>query len=93
MWCILLIVWFIEVHGPAECSGAWRYDVAVGGLLGAFVLSCGLEAALVQHGLRGGPFETRKRRLVPRLVYLDIASHVCQVAAGPQGGASPAAAR
>lgn len=32
----------------------------------------------MRHGLRGGPFETRKRRLLPRLIYLDIVSHVCQ---------------
>ncbi|KAI7839370.1 hypothetical protein COHA_006895 [Chlorella ohadii] len=80
VWCILLIIWFVSVHGPAECEGAWRYDVGVGGLLAAFVLSLGLEMGMVRHGLRGGPFETRKRRLLPRLIYLDIVSHVCQVA-------------
>lgn len=80
VWCILLIIWFVSVHGPAECEGAWRYDVGVGGLLAAFVLSLGLEIGLVRHGLGGGPFETRKRRLVPRLIYLDFVSHICQVA-------------
>ena len=79
VWCILLVVWFASVHGPRECEGAWRYDVAVGGLLAAFVVSAGLEAAMVRHGLRGGPFETRRRRLVPRLIYSDFASHLCQV--------------
>ena len=79
VWCILLVVWFASVHGPRECEGAWRYDVAVGGLLAAFVFSAALEAGMVRHGLRGGPFETRRRRLVPRLIYLDFASHLCQV--------------
>jgi hypothetical protein len=79
VWCILLVVWFASVHGPRECEGAWRYDVALGGLLAAFVVSAGLEAAMVRHGLRGGPFETRRRRLVPRLIYSDFASHLCQV--------------
>lgn len=85
VWCVLLVIWFASVHGPRECSGAWRYDVAVGGLLGAFALSCGLEVGLVAHGLRGGPFETRRRRLVPRLIYLDFASHLAQVSGGKLG--------
>lgn len=80
VWCCLLVVWFISVHGPRECSGAWQYDIGVGGLLGSFALSFVLEALLVYHGLRGGPFETRRRRIVPRLIYLDFASHLCQVA-------------
>lgn len=53
MWCILLIIWFVSVHGPAECEGAWRYDVGVGGLLAAFVLSLGLELAMVSAWVRG----------------------------------------
>jgi len=82
VWCCLLVVWFISVHGPRECTGAWEYDVAVGGLLGSFALSFALEAAMVRHGLRGGPFETRKRRQIPRLLYMDLASHVAQVGSG-----------
>ncbi len=31
VWCCLLVVWFISVHGPRECSGAWQYDIGVGG--------------------------------------------------------------
>ncbi|PSC75585.1 eukaryotic translation initiation factor 5A-2 [Micractinium conductrix] len=80
VWCCLLVIWYISLHGPRECSGALEYDVAVGGLLGAFLLSAGLEFGMVKHGLRGGPFETRARRLLPRLIYLDFASHVAQVA-------------
>ena len=63
------------------CVCAWPGWLQVGGLLGSFVLSFVLEVLMVQHGLRGGPFETHKRRLVPRLIYLDFASHFCQVSA------------
>lgn len=58
----------------------------VGGLLASFVVSFLLESALVRHGLRGGPFEQRKRRLVPRLCYLDFACHLCQVGLGGRPG-------
>ena len=81
VWTILLVLWFISVHGPRECADAWRYDVGIGGLLAAFAISFLLEAFMVRHGLRGGPFEARKRRLVPRLIYLDFTSHLCQVGA------------
>lgn len=43
---MLLVVWYAAVHGPSECEGAWRYDVAVGGLLGAFATSFTLEVAV-----------------------------------------------
>ncbi len=57
VWCILLIIWFVSVHGPAECEGAWRYDVGVGGLLAAFVLSLGLEMGMVSERHVAGPLK------------------------------------
>lgn len=50
---VLLVVWFAAIHGPSHCRGAWKYDVAVGGLLGAFALSFVMEACVVREGLKG----------------------------------------
>lgn len=65
VWCILLIIWFVSVHGPAECEGAWRYDVGVGGLLAAFVLSLGLEIGLVRER-RAAPVAANGLRVLQR---------------------------
>lgn len=80
VWSVLLIVWLGTVHGPADCEGAWRYDLAVGGLLGAFVASCGLEAGVTAVSAQGATFERRRRRHLPLLLYLDCISHAAQVA-------------
>ena len=89
VWCIILVVWFSRVAPPGDCAGGavGRYYVAVGGVLAAFAVSVGLEVALVRTSLRGGPFEERQqRRAVVPLLYLDCASHACQVCAGGMCG-------
>lgn len=72
--------WLISIHGPKECTGAWQYNVAAGGLLGFFLASFALETAMTIIGLRGSIFETSKRRRLPLLIYLDIVAVTGQIA-------------
>ncbi|KAL6772208.1 hypothetical protein ACKKBG_A29375 [Auxenochlorella protothecoides x Auxenochlorella symbiontica] len=80
IWCGLLVGWLISIHGPKECTGAWQYNVAAGGLLGFFLASFALETAMTIIGLRGSIFETSKRRRLPLLIYLDIVAVTGQIA-------------
>lgn len=80
VWCGLLTGWLISIHGPRECVGAWRYDVAAGGLLGFFTLSLGLEAGMTAVGLRGSLFEPGKRAALAPLIYADVAAFAGQLA-------------
>ena len=55
------------------------YYVAVGGLLGAFALSCALETSIALVGQRGSLFETQKRAALPPLIYANIFCVLAQV--------------
>ncbi|KAI7835463.1 hypothetical protein COHA_010638 [Chlorella ohadii] len=81
--CIVHVVWFIpyatgywsvESTGLIyDCPQATYLRVANYSLFALFGLAAINEAAIFVLGLRGGPFQTRKRRLVPPLLYVEIA--------------------
>lgn len=76
----MLAAWAAEIHGPEDCEGVGKYYVAVGGLMGSFLLSLVLEVAAVAVGLRGSLFETRRRAALPALLYANAASMAAQAA-------------
>jgi hypothetical protein len=55
-----------------ECAHATELRVANYSLFATFGLAAINEAVLTVLGLRGGPFETRKRRFMNPLLYLEI---------------------
>lgn len=80
IWLIILSVWIADFNGRGEqCTGIGPCNVAMGGLLASFTLSCLLEASAVVVGFRGTMFETRKRAALPFIIYANTAFMFAQV--------------
>ncbi|KAI3429288.1 hypothetical protein D9Q98_005384 [Chlorella vulgaris] len=80
--CIFHVLWFVPYATGAwsiestglryECSHANELRLANYSLFALFGLAAANEAVLTVLGLRGGPFETKKRRAMTPLLYAEV---------------------
>lgn len=76
---ILLALWLAKIDARKDCEHTGSYRAAVSGLIATFALSFIFETAACFVGFRGAPFQTRKRNLLPVLIYLNGLSILAQI--------------